>query len=1142
MTESPLQSNPLILGTFLEHLRALGFAIGVDDYLRVQQLLNQPGFLCAPAELKLVLCPLFATNEKRQKQFYEIFDDFFGSTLALTELPTTTDAAASSVVTEAVAKTRGIKAPRRKWPYLVAAGVALLPFFVIAVWLLLPHSDLEIPLLPIPPVTMPPSTTASGEIRIIPNHPIGQANDSTWERVLSREPIPLPPIRQETQVDGWARRNWWWLAPAINAAPLLLAALWWLWRKRNQHRLQAEQRDKHPPFTWTLSVSKTTQRLHEVGSFNATTRLLRRRQQSEGLRLDVEATIAATVARSGFPTLQFRPLSKVPEYLILIDRATLADHQARFFDDFVARLNKEDIFIERYFYDGDPRLCYHSDYRTGVWLEDLPRRGHRLLIYGDGTRLLEANSGELAEWAEWFADWEDRVLLTPVAPVQWGSRERKLSELFLVLPATLEGLREAITHFELRNHPDLRAWRNRSTENALPVFAYDATPEKTAEKLQAYLKDENLFQWVCACAVYPEIQWNLTLCLGELVMPEGQLWEKDILRLARLPWFQQGSMPDELRHTLLRHLTTENRKQVSQKLSDLLQHTEEELLKKYPHFSDSWARESLQLQVNMQQWLAAHTDKNARALRQKLRALPPSLTVGEYATLREAEAEPLTPSMKSFTGRLSAQWRDRLFPYGIPLLGLKPGVVFSFIAPLALLLGLGSIPLKPAAETNVILLPQAPKEERLIVILKTSPTPSTLGNKLIPQPEYGGLRLILDRTDWLRNTTTQAQPQLSIELRDQRTGKVSSHLSPLASPVIDNLLVGKYSVTVGGTTLPNGNNLKITCEEAEVLQGKTTPVNCRTEELTSTAVSCFAQTANISLNEQMVRAGSIVPLSGSVQGGQNYGELTFDWSASAGKIVTSGASQQRAGYALDTTGIVPNTPITINLRVTSSRGNCYATAQALLSTASPMSQALMPNLIGQDTSSARRVLEALELKLQVTTQTVPDTAGTLGMVVRQVPAAGQPLQTGQQVTLYIAQAPTPTPRSCYRVSIDRIQVFDTGSGDDEPWEFVITAGGERILTLPATTYYEKRDSVPSAKMLSGSASWCGTGTQGMRITIDGTRPNKSDPKERTASGSANASAATNPFPLLVPVTAYRATDGDFRFYLTITPFSPAAGR
>ena len=89
--------------------------------------------------------------------------------------------------------------------------------------------------------------------------------------------------------------------------------------------------------------------------------------------------------------------------------------------------------------------------------------------------------------------------------------------------------------------------------------------------LRWYLKKD--FDWLSACAVYPELRWDLTLELGRvLAAAEGRARPSlgGLSRLSRLPWFRHGSMPDWLRLCLLHGLDPGRRAKVLDALGQLL--------------------------------------------------------------------------------------------------------------------------------------------------------------------------------------------------------------------------------------------------------------------------------------------------------------------------------------------------------------------------------------------------------------------------------------------------------------------------------------------------------------------------------------------------------------------------------------------
>jgi hypothetical protein len=87
---------------------------------------------------------------------------------------------------------------------------------------------------------------------------------------------------------------------------------------------------------------------------------------------------------------------------------------------------------------------------------------------------------------------------------------------------------------------------------------------------------------------------------------------------------------------------------------------------------------------------------------------------------------------------------------------------------------------------------------------------------------------------------------------------------------------------------------------------------------------CFDPNLTVSQDRSSVRAGEVVNLSTpGVTGGQNYGSVSYAWTASAGTITGSGTSAR-----LDTTGVSDGTTIQVRVTASSSEGNCSASGSA----------------------------------------------------------------------------------------------------------------------------------------------------------------------------------------------------------------------
>ncbi|HMV48574.1 MAG TPA: PKD domain-containing protein [Blastocatellia bacterium] len=87
---------------------------------------------------------------------------------------------------------------------------------------------------------------------------------------------------------------------------------------------------------------------------------------------------------------------------------------------------------------------------------------------------------------------------------------------------------------------------------------------------------------------------------------------------------------------------------------------------------------------------------------------------------------------------------------------------------------------------------------------------------------------------------------------------------------------------------------------------------------------CFGPNLDLNVSSTSVDAGERVNFSTSgVTGGRNYGNVTYQWTASAGNITGNGLSA-----TLDTTGVTGGTTIEVTVRATSDAGNCSASGTA----------------------------------------------------------------------------------------------------------------------------------------------------------------------------------------------------------------------
>ena len=345
------------------------------------------------------------------------------------------------------------------------------------------------------------------------------------------------------------------------------------------------RKTRQPPEISRVSISGLNEELFPRVLFLRIAQGLRRRIPVPSNELDIEKTVEKTVL-GGF---SFAPVyhyyKVIPEYLVLIDRTNYSDHQARFVKEMMDQLIHNEVLIVGYYFDSDPRVCFPV---TGKGppckLEKIAFKysHHRLLVFSDTEGFFNSLTGEPEAWLDLFSSWSERAILTPKPSEHWGYQELELSREFIVLPATNDGLIDLIQSIEYEKFPYVSLEKDRAPyPEALRMeglrWVERDRPElrlltEVLESLRSYLGEAGYY-WLSACAVFPELNWNLTVYLGNALNAGdgGSLLQACRLTvLARLPWFRYGYMPDWLRLWLVSELPRHQEDEVRQLLRSFL--------------------------------------------------------------------------------------------------------------------------------------------------------------------------------------------------------------------------------------------------------------------------------------------------------------------------------------------------------------------------------------------------------------------------------------------------------------------------------------------------------------------------------------------------------------------------------------------
>ncbi len=406
-----------------------------------------------------------------------------------------------------------------------------------------------------------------------------------------------------------------------------------------------------PPSNWPLAPGNNESGIYRNPRIVKIARRLRTRELVDSNEIDMPKTVSATVGALGFVRFAYRPATKRPEYLALIERQSPRDHLARLFVDLMEALQREGILVAEYFYDRNPQVCHSAIDNSAVFLDDLASRyrEYRLMIFGDGCEFSNPYVTEPSRTLATIASFERRVLLSPALVVVPESRRTGVQGILAVLPAGMDGL-EQLSSLWNKGAARSPAGSPRVLEKP-PEWSelrFREHSDVYVEGVRNYL-GADAFQWLCACALHTRLDWELTLNLGAMLLGSSATEDDAIaLRLFRLNWFRSGAMPVVLREVLVRQLDGKTEKQARRVIL--------EYLEKHPAPARSYAELVQKGEAAAQRW--------------ELRPLD-TQRILESRDLTRLLAESGGPRISGIIPRKVRRW---IFSNSIPGFGMRPGL------------------------------------------------------------------------------------------------------------------------------------------------------------------------------------------------------------------------------------------------------------------------------------------------------------------------------------------------------------------------------------------------------------------------------------------------------------------------------------
>ncbi|MGB0932033.1 MAG: hypothetical protein ACPGVB_14710, partial [Chitinophagales bacterium] len=523
-----------------------------------------------------------------------------------------------------------------------------------------------------------------------PPLPIPTPNPTIAPINSSNEQITLKPKAEINEninylVAEWYQRLGWWLELlkwAVVLGIFIAFLVYQLYRRNKKQALLQRERNQAPPDYWNpLQITDAPKKLYQTPTFYQTAKDMRVRVEGDVEVLNVDKTIAATLESGGYPSFEYDMTSRPVEYLVLIEEETPKDHQARFFDQLTQELAQQDVYIERYFYQNDPRHCWKIEYQIETNLYELAMQfpSHRLLVMGDGDTFLDGVSEDVLRWTQQFSAWQIRFLVTPKPTKDWGFSEIQLSDIFHILPANiaaLEKMDDTLLHPE--QYP-LKYWLSNDSNN----FTSFNEPIEVKDLRQYF--DPQTYQLLCACAVYPELHWDFTLHLAKqmsavevstsneegngrkVIASKSLLLPSNLLQLARLPWFREGFIPDAERQVLLADLQS--------KYEALTRESIVRLLKENPPPTNSYAYNEYAMNLAVNEW---ELEENAAAKKAHQKALAELMERDKLLQFVRIKYQTSVQKIKNAFA-MPELVKENLFKGGLPILGFKNYVLAGLV-------------------------------------------------------------------------------------------------------------------------------------------------------------------------------------------------------------------------------------------------------------------------------------------------------------------------------------------------------------------------------------------------------------------------------------------------------------------------------
>ncbi|MFY0630910.1 MAG: hypothetical protein JXR05_11050 [Flavobacteriaceae bacterium] len=641
----------LPLWGFLDFLKTQGFEISTGEYLNIYKLLgrlnpNTTSF----SDFKYILSPLLSKTHEDQEKFHHLFDTYFSQ---LKEESITRKKASKKIISPET------KIGKRKFSLKIRIGlIVILALVISGISIFINYSRQIDTDYQVTEFVNNILQYEGARVTRITHHfenknltvfftgnEIPNSQIAMWMQNLKDNETLKDYTLKINQRNGSISKSEAYTPPQITKIDtssssrevqiyltllLIIGFIFYEYYKaKNQSFIAELEQGKKPPYVWQFNLTHKP-KITWDNEIYQTAHHLRKRVLGDEVDFDIDRTIEETLNHGGLLELTYKPRSKPSEYIVLIDKSSMQSHQASFFSFLANEFSENDIHLEQFFYQGDMLMFWDDSVnKKNYQLTDLIKLypKHRVLIFGNGHELINSTKCAIKKYGQKMEAWPDIAILTPRPSSDWDYKEKILSDSFVILPANSAGLIELIDTFEKIKSTQLGAWKYEFASAGIEI---PIDSELGVKHLSYQLKPE-VFKWLCICAVYPQLFWDLTLYLGDCMFDgKSIVTQQNLSDLLRIPWFNKGFIPLEYRQELMSKLDQDTMDTVRRVIVDQM--------RKNPPKSNTHAYDEYKLNLLVNELLIKDLASNQKkAIKREINAMESHVDLSFYTEIKAVQ-------------------------------------------------------------------------------------------------------------------------------------------------------------------------------------------------------------------------------------------------------------------------------------------------------------------------------------------------------------------------------------------------------------------------------------------------------------------------------------------------------------------------